>query len=133
MLSPVLLLFQMDDTLHRESRSTMILKLLQINMCSASNDNIRLWNVSDAGEPDASGRARSGVQFKIIPGHHGGYISQMGKSVTQEVTLKCYQFPGPCDKVIDPAARFLVSASSNRGWHGDSTRTVFVHDIKHIQ
>jgi hypothetical protein len=35
--------------------------------------------------------------------------------------------------VVDPGARFLVSASSNRGWHGDSTRTVFVHDIKHVQ
>jgi transcriptional activator SPT8 len=34
--------------------------------------------------------------------------------------------------VVDPGARFLVSASSNRGLHGDSTRTVFVHDIKHI-
>jgi len=82
------------------------------HIASASNDNIRLWNASDAGEPDASGKTKSGVQFKIIPGHHGGYISQM---------------------VVDPAARFLVSASSNRGWHGDSTRTVFVHDIKHVQ
>jgi transcriptional activator SPT8 len=36
-------------------------------------------------------------------------------------------------KVVDAGARFLVSASSNRGWHGDSTRTVFVHDIKHVQ
>ena len=48
---------------------------------SASNDNIRLWNASDAGEPDAFGKTRSGVQFKIIPGHHGGYISQMGKYI----------------------------------------------------
>ena len=35
--------------------------------------------------------------------------------------------------VVDPGARFLVSASSNRGWHGDSTRTIFVHDIKPVQ
>ncbi|EPQ58028.1 WD40 repeat-like protein [Gloeophyllum trabeum ATCC 11539] len=82
------------------------------HLACASQDNIRLWNVAEAGEPDASGRVRSGAQFKIIPGHHGGYISQM---------------------LVDPAARFLVSASSNRGWHGDSTRTVFVHEIKHIQ
>lgn len=52
---------------------------------SASNDNIRLWNASDAGEPDAIGRTRSGVQFKIIPGHHGGYISQMGKCIFSRV------------------------------------------------
>ncbi|PCH38001.1 WD40 repeat-like protein [Wolfiporia cocos MD-104 SS10] len=82
------------------------------HLACASIDNIRLWNVAEAGEPDASGKIKSGVQFKIIPGHHGGFISQM---------------------LVDPAARFLVSASSNRGWHGESTRTVFVHEIKHIR
>jgi len=82
------------------------------HIACASNDNIRLWNAAEAGEPDGSGKMKSGVQFKIIPGHHGGYISQM---------------------LVDPGARFLVSASSNRGWHGDSTRTIFVHDIKHVQ
>ncbi|KAJ6539098.1 WD40-repeat-containing domain protein [Mycena capillaripes] len=81
------------------------------HIASASIDNLRLWNVAEAAEPDASGKTKSGVQFKIIPGHHGGYISQM---------------------LVDPGARFLVSASSNRGWHGDSTKTVFVHDIKHV-
>ena len=50
-------------------------------IASASNDNIRLWNVAEAGEPDSLGKAKSGVQFKIIPGHHGGYISQMCKRV----------------------------------------------------
>ncbi|KAJ7068043.1 WD40-repeat-containing domain protein [Mycena amicta] len=82
------------------------------HIATASIDNLRLWNVAEAGEPDGIGKTKSGVQFKIIPGHHGGYISQM---------------------LVDPAARFLVSASSNRGWHGDSTKTVFVHDIKHIR
>ncbi|KAJ7179364.1 WD40-repeat-containing domain protein [Mycena filopes] len=81
------------------------------HMVSASIDNLRLWNVAEVAEADSFGKIKSGVQFKIIPGHHGGYISQM---------------------LIDPAARFLVSASSNRGWHGDSTKTVFVHDIKHV-
>lgn len=52
--------------------------LLGINvMCSASSDNLRLWNVAEANEPDAFGKMKSGVQFKIIPGHHGGFISQM--------------------------------------------------------
>lgn len=78
------------------------------HIACASFDNLRLWNVAEAGELD-SGRSKSGVQFKIIPGHHGGYVSQM---------------------LVDPGCRFLVSASSNRGWHGDSTKTVFVHDIK---
>ncbi|KAJ3552985.1 hypothetical protein NM688_g3862 [Phlebia brevispora] len=81
------------------------------HIACASNDNIRLWNVAEAGEPDVFGRMKSGVQFKIIPGHHGGFISSM---------------------LVDRAARFLVSASSNRGWHGESTRTVFVHEIKNV-
>ncbi|OSC97131.1 WD40 repeat-like protein [Trametes coccinea BRFM310] len=81
------------------------------HLACASTDNIRLWNVAEAREPDAFGRTKSGVQFKIIPGHHGGFVSQM---------------------LVDPAARFLVSASSNRGWHGEYTKTVFVHEIKHI-
>ncbi|KAI0748149.1 WD40 repeat-like protein [Daedaleopsis nitida] len=81
------------------------------HLACASTDNIRLWNVAEAGEPDASGKMKSGVQFKIIPGHHGGYVSQM---------------------LVDPAARFLVSASSNRGWHGEHTKTVFVHEVKHL-
>ncbi|KIJ69288.1 hypothetical protein HYDPIDRAFT_105887 [Hydnomerulius pinastri MD-312] len=79
------------------------------HIACASIDNIRLWNAAEAGETDGNVKTRGGVQFKIIPGHHGGYVSQM---------------------LVDPGARFLVSASSNRGWHGDSTRTVFVHDIK---
>ncbi|KAI0721065.1 WD40-repeat-containing domain protein [Cerioporus squamosus] len=81
------------------------------HLACASTDNIRLWNVAEAGEPDAYGKVKSGVQFKIIPGHHGGYVSQM---------------------LVDPAARFLVSASSNRGWHGEHTKTVFVHEVKHL-
>lgn len=80
------------------------------HIACASVDNLRLWNVAESVEQDGMSRTK-GMQFKIIPGHHGGYISQM---------------------IVDPGARFLVSASSNRGWHGESTKTVFVHDIKHI-
>ncbi|KAJ8509526.1 hypothetical protein ONZ45_g8311 [Pleurotus djamor] len=56
------------------------------HIACASVDNLRLWNVAEANEPDASGKMKSGVQFKIIPGHHGGTISQM---------------------LVDPGARFL--------------------------
>jgi len=80
------------------------------HIASASVDNLRLWNVVDSVE-EAWRKPKSGVQFKIIPGHHGGYISQM---------------------LVDPGCKFLISASSNRGWHGDSTRTVFVHEIKNV-
>lgn len=51
--------------------------ILTAVVTSASVDNIRLWNVAEANEPDAYGKVRSGVQFKIIPGHHGGFVSQM--------------------------------------------------------
>jgi len=77
------------------------------HLASASIDNIRLWNVAEVGEFDR--KVRSGVQFKIIAGHHGGFISQM---------------------LVDPGARFLITACGNRGWHGESTRTIFVHEIK---
>ncbi|KAL1661501.1 WD40-repeat-containing domain protein [Schizophyllum commune] len=78
------------------------------HIACASTDNIRLWNVAETGEPDGSMKPRSGVQFRIIPGHHGGFVSQM---------------------LIDPGGRYMVTASSNRGWHGESTRTVLVHEI----
>ncbi|KAF8580866.1 WD40 repeat-like protein [Ramaria rubella] len=74
---------------------------------SASLDNIRLWNVADAPESDAT--RRTTPAFKIIAGHHGGIVSQI---------------------LVDVGAKFMVSGSGNRGWSGDSTRTVLVHDIK---
>ncbi len=45
-------------------------------LSSACSDNIRLWNAAEAGEGEAKGR----MQFKIIPGHHGGMVSQMRES-----------------------------------------------------
>lgn len=69
------------------------------------------------------------MPFKIIPGHHGGIISQM---------RECFLFSfihfnwliQSVNTVIDPAGRFMATASSNRGWSGESTRVVLVHDIK---
>lgn len=51
----------------------------------ASIDNIRLWNVAEVSEFDK--KVKSGVQFKIIAGHHGGFISQM----------RTYNFGSPLD------------------------------------
>lgn len=81
---------------------------------------------------DGSMKSRGGVQFKIIPGHHGGYVSQMRTCYPIEY-IHIRALSTDRSKVVDPGGRFLVSASSNRGWHGDSTRTVFVHDIKPIR
>jgi len=80
------------------------------HIACASLDNIRLWNVADAPESDAS--RRTTPAFKIIAGHHGGIISQL---------------------LVDVGAKFMVSASGNRGWSGDSTRTVLVHDVKSVK
>lgn len=52
---------------------------------SASVDNLRLWNVAESVEHDSMSRAK-GVQFKIIPGHHGGYVSQMSKYKVLDVS-----------------------------------------------
>lgn len=42
---------------------------------SASEDNIRLWNVL---ETPVEGWKRKGLPpFRVIPGHHGGLVSQM--------------------------------------------------------
>lgn len=69
----------------------------------ASRDNIRLYNTGD--NPNSKGTA---VPFLIVPGHHGGVISNM---------------------YVDPTCRFLVSTSGNRGWQGNSTDTTFIYEI----
>ncbi|SCV02188.1 LAMI_0G16688g1_1 [Lachancea mirantina] len=67
----------------------------------ASNDNIRLYDVS----PSA---ASSKTPFLIVPGHHGGIISNL---------------------YVDPTCRFLISTSGSRGWQGVSTDTALIYDI----
>jgi transcriptional activator SPT8 len=37
---------------------------------------------------------------------------------------------GELTPVIDPTSRFLVTASGDRGWQGESTRVVLVHEVK---
>ncbi|KAG9004261.1 Transcription factor spt8 [Tulasnella sp. JGI-2019a] len=79
------------------------------HLVCASQDNIRLWKVSDESLSDH----RRGVPFKIIAGHHGGVISHI---------------------LVDASSRFMITASGNRGWFwlGESTRTVLVHDLTPI-
>lgn len=102
-----------------------------IAVYSASTDNVRMWNVQEAGEPEA-GRSRT-AQFKIIPGHHGGVVSQMRESLLNLHAYGEERYSSiPSCAVIDPAGRFLVTASGNRGWHGESTKTVLIHDIKAV-
>lgn len=51
-------------------------------ICSASQDNVRLWNTAEYFEESAEEsirRAKSKPPFKIIAGHHGGIVSSMSK------------------------------------------------------
>ncbi|KAG9125572.1 Transcription factor spt8, partial [Ceratobasidium sp. 392] len=80
------------------------------HLACASQDNIRLWNVSAEAQAEAASRSRV-APFKIIAGHHGGTISQI---------------------LVDATSRFMITASGNRGWFGESTRTVLVHEMKRV-
>lgn len=79
------------------------------HMVCASEDNIRLWNVHDI--PVEGWRKKGLPPFRVIPGHHGGLVSQM---------------------IIDVRSQFMVTASSARQWPGQSTKTVLIHDIRNI-
>ncbi|PVG02763.1 WD40 repeat-like protein [Serendipita vermifera] len=77
------------------------------HMVCASEDNIRLWNILDA--PAETWRRKGLPPFRVIPGHHGGLVSQI---------------------LIDIRTQFMITASSARQWPGQSTRTVLIHDIQ---
>lgn len=117
----------MDATLLREPLCLgyILCRSPDSTFLRASIDNIRLWNVAEVGEFDR--KVKSGVQFKIIAGHHGGFISQMRAYDPYYLLGRCFS---PRLLVVDPGARFLITACGNRGWHGESTRTIFVHEIK---
>ncbi|ORY89339.1 WD40-repeat-containing domain protein [Leucosporidium creatinivorum] len=74
------------------------------HILAASNDNVRLWDLDNAKE------ARGKVPpFVIVPGHHGGMVSQM---------------------IIDPRTQFMITASGNRGYEGTSTENLVIHQVK---
>lgn len=84
------------------------------SVATASYDNIRLWNTADYfdQEPEDMALGRRGrgkPPFRIVAGHHGGIVSQM---------------------MVDPTCRFLVCASGDRGWAGESSKVVLIHEIK---
>lgn len=68
----------------------------------ASKDNIRIYDTK------ADFSKGSTIPFLIVPGHHGGSISNI---------------------YVDPTCRFLISTSGNRGWQGNSTDTTFIYEI----
>lgn len=72
------------------------------SLICASADNVRMY---DLLRDDTSG----GMPFMIVPGHHGGVIS---------------------DFWVDETCRFAFSTSGNRGWDGISTEVVLGYEIK---
>ncbi|ODV94595.1 hypothetical protein PACTADRAFT_3481 [Pachysolen tannophilus NRRL Y-2460] len=73
-----------------------------------SNDNIRLYDLRLYENSVNKNSKKSKIPFMIIPGHHGGVLS---------------------DLYIDPTCRFMVSASGNRGWNGVSTEMVLIYEV----
>ncbi|ORX97130.1 WD40 repeat-like protein [Basidiobolus meristosporus CBS 931.73] len=72
------------------------------HLVCASNDNIRMWNLAMDG---AEGKL---IPFQIIPGHHGGVVS---------------------DIQIDETSKYMITTSGNRGWEGTSTNCALFYDI----
>jgi transcriptional activator SPT8 len=68
---------------------------------SASHDILRLYDLRSQAHKQA-------VPFLVIPGHRTGVISQL---------------------YIDSACRYMVSASGNRGWEGNTTEVLLGYEI----
>lgn len=77
-----------------------------------SNDNIRLYNLGLYNDfvQETSVSKKRATPFFVIPGHHGGMLSNL---------------------MVDDTGRFMISTSGNRGW-GQSTYAdaVLVYSIE---
>lgn len=76
------------------------------HLVCGSFDNVRMWDTAHA---EGNSSSSSVVPFRIVAGHHGGTISSM---------------------ILDPTARFLFTASGDRGWYSTSTETVLMHEVR---
>ncbi|OKL64234.1 hypothetical protein UA08_00705 [Talaromyces atroroseus] len=72
------------------------------HLLCASHDILRLYDLK------GQSHKHSAVPFLVIPGHRTGVISQL---------------------YIDPACRYMVSASGNRGWEGNATEVLLGYEI----
>ncbi|KAL2002463.1 hypothetical protein VTN02DRAFT_6730 [Thermoascus thermophilus] len=73
------------------------------HLVCASHDILRLYDLKH----DEASR-HSITPFLIIPGHRTGVISQL---------------------YLDPACRFMISTSGNRGWDGNTTEVLLGYEI----
>lgn len=72
-------------------------------MSSASHDILRLYDLKHEQVT-----RHSTVPFLIIPGHRTGTVSQL---------------------YVDPACRYMISTSGNRGWEGNTTEVMLGYEI----
>ncbi|KAL3473878.1 WD40-repeat-containing domain protein [Aspergillus californicus] len=73
------------------------------HLVCASHDILRLYDLKHE-----QNTRHSTVPFLIIPGHRTGTVSQL---------------------YVDPACRFLISTSGNRGWEGSTTEVLLGYEI----
>ncbi|OJJ03278.1 hypothetical protein ASPVEDRAFT_133963 [Aspergillus versicolor CBS 583.65] len=73
------------------------------HLVCASHDILRLYDLKHE-----QATRHSTVPFLIIPGHRTGTVSQL---------------------YVDPACRFLISTSGNRGWEGSTTEVLLGYEI----
>ncbi|KAM9909627.1 hypothetical protein OXX69_005258 [Metschnikowia pulcherrima] len=76
-----------------------------------SNDNIRLYNLNlyDEFTQETATAKKRATPFYVIPGHHGGILSNL---------------------IVDETGRFMISTSGNRGWgHSSYADVVLVYSI----
>ncbi|KAK7204165.1 WD40-repeat-containing domain protein [Myxozyma melibiosi] len=83
------------------------------HLVCASFDNIRLYDLqqSAASSTSQSSSVTSKVPFLIVPGHHGGTIS---------------------DVLIDQTGKYMITTGGNRGWEGTATEVMLVYEIEKI-
>ncbi|GAA5878177.1 hypothetical protein JCM1840_004025, partial [Sporobolomyces johnsonii] len=86
------------------------------HLLSASWDCVRLWDLDVAvkeaearSSASAKGRGMGRKGVRVVPGHYGGTCSSL---------------------YVDPLAKWLITTSGNRGWEGNSTENLIVHEIK---
>ena len=71
------------------------------HLLCGSHDNVRLYDLQQSPTNKL-------VPFYIIPGHHGGVLSQI---------------------YVDPSCQYMVTASGGRGWQEGSTDVVLIYEI----
>ncbi|KAK9368874.1 WD40-repeat-containing domain protein [Lipomyces kononenkoae] len=85
------------------------------HLVCASFDNIRLYDLKTSAAAGSIASLKntvtSKVPFLIVPGHHGGTIS---------------------DILIDQSCQYMVTAGGNRGWEGSPTEVMLVYEIEKI-